>query len=579
MLRGTVNGMSKKTSPNAGPSRRPRSRPVSIGNRGDERGGQVSRGTQRKVPDGAPEAVPERTTFIARLRSLLPTVLISNAIVLIAIIIFSLIVLIATSAPMAAMPATVAETWLALNLAPVSGRGISLALLPMLPAIGVVALVSRRVYKTVKDRISLHDLLILLCGTLGVPALITVMACAMLWDASSVFDVASPNVFAAVGVVVLLHACAFMIGMGTRLWRALARRYGVPSWVVDSVLLAVRAVGYLLLAAFIVFLISLAVHYRAFAESLQGYSSAGVAGVMLISLIYLPNAVVASLAVIVGSSLELGQGSVSLFAATLVPTPPVPVFAALPTSMVPSVLVVLILPVVAVSLALRKRVSDFLSAAVITVAAGLGTLLLSFFAGGSLGVYGYVGPLMWLTPLMVMLVIGVVSVAVVALTRYREGRNSTKLLGGEHSVADPAFVTPVAATSIPGQKDEVEDAGEGEESDEEPDGELLETENDQEEDSPEAESDEPYEITANGLDSAEILEEAEIRDAAIDLNESQENLPESGEITAGNDQDNDQGAESAGLQGHNMPEEAGEPEDEESTETEDAPEKEEKGEA
>lgn len=186
---------------------------------------------------------------------------------------------------------------------------------------------------------------------------------------------------------------------------------------------------------------------------------------------------------------------------------------------------------------------------------------------------------MWLTPLMVMLVIGVVSVAVVALTRYREGRNGTKLLGGEHSVVDPAFVPPVAATSIPGQKNEVEDAEEGEESDAEPDGELLETENDQEEDSPETESDEPYEITANGLDSAEILEEAEIRDAAIDLNESQENLPESGEITAGNDQDNDQGAESAGLQGHNKPEASGEPEDGESTETEDAPEKEEKGEA
>ncbi|ARU45800.2 DUF6350 family protein [Corynebacterium silvaticum] len=560
--------MSKKTSPNAGPSRRPRPRPVSIGGRGDERGGQASRGAQRKVSDAT--SAPERATLAASLRSLLPTVLVPNAIVLIAIIIFSLIVLIATSTPMAAMPATVAETWLALNLAPVSGRGISVALLPMLPAIGVVALVARRIYKAVKDRISLHDLLILLCGALGIPTLITLTACAMLWDASSVFDVASPNVFAAVGTVILLHACAFMIGMGTRLWRALVRRYGVPSWVVDSVLLAVRAVGYLLLAAFIVFLISLAVHYRAFAESLQGYSSAGIVGVMVVSLAYLPNAVVASLAVIVGSSLELGQGSVSLFAATLVPTPPVPVFAALPTSMVPAVMTVVLVPVVAVSLALWNRVSDFLSAAATTVAAGIGTLILSFFAGGCLGVYGYVGPLMWLTPLMVMLMVGVVSLTAVTFARYREGRNIAKLLGDAHSVADPDFAAPAAAASALGQTDEGEHEGAADDGEE-----ATTTENDQVESSPEEADDEPYELSADGLDSAEILEEAEIREAAMELSAEQEAVVELEEPEVEGDEETADSADAHAVHASEAPSNTESTESTESVETEARSEKEE----
>lgn len=571
MLRGTVNGMSKKTSPNARPSRRPRSRPVSIGGRGDERSGQLSRGGQRKASDTV--SAPEKTTFAASLRSLLPTVLIPNAIVLIAIIIFSLIVLIATATPMAAMPATVAETWLALNLAPVSGRGISLSLLPMLPAIGVVMLVARRVYKAVKDRISLHDLLILLCGALVIPALITLTACAMLWDASSVFDVASPNVFAAVGTVILLHACAFMIGMGTRLWRALARRYGVPSWVIDSALLAVRAVGYLLLAAFIVFLVSLAVHYRAFLESLQGYSTAGIVGVIAVSLVYLPNAVVSSLAIIVGSSLELGQGSVSLFAATLVPTPPVPVFAALPASMVPAVMAVVLVPLIAVSLALWNRVSDFLNAVTITVAAGIVTLVLSFFAGGCLGVYGYVGPLMWLTPLMVMVVVGVVSLTVVTFDRYRESRNSAKILGSTHSVADPAFEAPAAAASALGQShegesedvvDEEAESAHREQSDEE----ATTEEEDPAESSPEDVADEPYELSADGLDSAEILEEAEIRSAAMEPNGEQE--PEAEESATMGKEESEESADAHGIQG---PEEPRETEDEESVEAESGSEK------
>lgn len=571
MLRGTVNGMSKKTSPNARPSRRPRSRPVSIGGRGDERSGQLSRGGQRKASDTV--SAPEKTTFAASLRSLLPTVLIPNAIVLIAIIIFSLIVLIATATPMAAMPATVAETWLALNLAPVSGRGISLSLLPMLPAIGVVMLVARRVYKAVKDRISLHDLLILLCGALAIPALITLTACAMLWDASSVFNVASPNVFAAVGTVILLHACAFIIGMGTRLWRALARRYGVPSWVVDSVLLAVRAVGYLLLAAFIVFLVSLAVHYRAFLESLQGYSTAGIVGVIAVSLVYLPNAIVSSLAIIVGSSLELGQGSVSLFAATLVPTPPVPVFAALPASMVPAVMAVVLVPLIAVSLALWNRVSDFLNAVTITVAAGIVTLVLSFFAGGCLGVYGYVGPLMWLTPLMIMVVVGMVSLTVVTFERYKESRNSAQVLGNTHSVADPAFEAPAAAASALGQAHEgesenvVDEEAESEHR-EQSDEEATTEEEDPAESSPEDVADEPYELSADGRDSAEILEEAEIRSAAMEANGEQE--PEAEESATMGKEESEESADAHGIQG---PEEPRETEDEESVEAESGSEK------
>ena len=184
----------------------------------------------------------------------------------------------------------------------------------------------------------------------------------MLWDAGKVYDVSPPNLAQALLRVIVLHLAAMAAGMGSRLWRALAKRYGVPRQIVDATQIALRYLGYLAIGAAVVFAVVFLLNISRQGEMMDEYptvSGLGVAGLVLVSLLYIPNAIVSTAAVVVGSEFSIGEGSVSLFSAHLVPLPPLPITGGIPASAPSWAVVLLLVPLGAAIYALYKKRPSF----------------------------------------------------------------------------------------------------------------------------------------------------------------------------------------------------------------------------
>ncbi|MDU6594067.1 MAG: hypothetical protein E6499_11945, partial [Corynebacterium sp.] len=159
---------------------------------------------------------------------MLITAAVPNVVIVLIIMAIALGGLMLAGSPMAWWYTIVAESWMVFNLAPVSAAEVHMSFLPALPALILAAVVAVRVRNAVKHKVSVKDLLILLSCVLGVPVVFTIIAWLMLWDAGKVYDVSPPNLAQALLRVIVLHLAAMAAGMGSRLWRALAKRYGVP---------------------------------------------------------------------------------------------------------------------------------------------------------------------------------------------------------------------------------------------------------------------------------------------------------------------------------------------------------------
>ncbi|WPF66764.1 MULTISPECIES: DUF6350 family protein [unclassified Corynebacterium] len=329
--------MSKKTSSN----RRP---------------GGGRRRTRREV------ATPTTQQEKARQRYL-PTVLLPHLVVLLAIVVIAMTGLLVTSTSLGAMPATVAQLWLILNMAPIRLDGITLGLMPLLPAMGMIWLLSRA-RPTRRFEVGL---------LLGVPLLLTGIAWLMLFDARAVYPVDVPSPWAFL-TTLIVHSLALLLGY--RPW---------PQWAKD----AVRYLLYLLGAAAVVWIAVVAWNWQATSP-----------GAVAVSLLYLPNAVIAAAAVLVGAEFHAGEASISLFSVHLVPLPPLPLFA-VPGQALPWAMALLLIPAgVAVALWWR-RVPTWREAVYAGGCAGALTLVGTYLAGGQMGVYGATGPMEWLAALLV----------------------------------------------------------------------------------------------------------------------------------------------------------------------------------
>ncbi|MDO5513083.1 DUF6350 family protein [Corynebacterium sp.] len=321
-----------------------------------------------------------------------------HLVIVLAIIAIALTGLLVTRTTLAALPATIAQLWLALNLAPVSASGTTLGVLPLLPTIGLVALVARRIRAAVRDRISMADLLVLTVATLLIPLVLTLIAAGMMWDAGRVFDVGTPPLGHAVARTLLVHVLALAIGMGGRLWKAVLRRYNAPDWIVDAVIAATRILSYLSAGALLL-LIGLVVGGWARQEEVASLynSGLGVAGAAVISLLYLPNAVMAAFMVMMGSEFHIGQASLSLYAIDLTPLPPLPLLALIPTWVHPWSILLLLVTSMAVAYVLGGVRFTVVQTLVSAVAMAVLILVLSYLTTGQVGYLGTAGPMAWLS--------------------------------------------------------------------------------------------------------------------------------------------------------------------------------------
>ena len=456
--------MNKNTSPQSRSSARPRAH---VRGRGDsaehsERGHRRDRRdpAQRIKGVESDKARARRaqapTTLRGRIRRMLIVVGVPNLVVVLGILVVAIAALLLTSSPSAWLPTIVGEAWMVFNLAPLRAGGIDVGFIPVLPALLLAWLVGRRVRAAVKDKASINDLIVLSACVLLVPLVLTVIAWLMLWDAGKVYDVSPPELYRVLPRMLLLHAVALIGGMGPRLWKALAKRSGVPRVFVDAAQIGLSYLGYLFAAGFILAVVLWGVGWSRQSEMLAEYpvlNALGTAGLFLLSVLYLPNAAVAAGAVLSGSELHIGEGtSVSLFSGHVVPLPPLPLAAAVPPSISSWAAVLLIVPAVAAVVAFyrRRALVSFQVALVATVTAAVAALVAVYGVSGTLGVYGYTGPEVWTAvglSCLWCLVVGCAFATAQAVTSWRARRAAAPEAPTE---TEEAVHTPVnAANAVP----------------------------------------------------------------------------------------------------------------------------------
>jgi len=365
------------------------------------------------------------------IRRFLPTVVINHAVTL--ALICAVAVVIGVGGSLRAVPAMIGSFWMLVNLAPVNFSGSVLGVAPLLPALLILFGHARRVRSACGNRISVRDIRAFGALAVIVPAVVTVIAWLMLWDASHVFDVSPPNILVALLTTVVFNGVVFIVGLGPRIWRALLLRRGLPTWPVESVLLAGRFSGVLLAAGAVAVIVQLLLNTGGVsaAYDISG-GAAGALGLTLLSLLYLPNLAVGGAAVLMGGEMHVGDASASLFAVTNANLPPLPLLAAMPNGDLRFAPVLLVVPAVlaigTVYLYLRGR--SYVEAPLWTavgggVAAAVIGFLLAWAGGGTLGYFGGVGALLWLTPLLFLGWL-LVPTVIVLLWIARVGRSVTE---------------------------------------------------------------------------------------------------------------------------------------------------------
>ncbi|MHA2788448.1 cell division protein PerM [Corynebacterium sp. S7] len=409
--------MSKKSSPRSGSVRKSSTRALS----GVRRPRVNVNAPQKKKPE-AP------TNQRERIRHYLPVVLIPNTVIVLAIVVFSFAGILFSGGKFSALPALIAETWFVVHLVPVTFDGVNLGVLPLLPAMGLVILLSRRIRRAVKDRVSVLDLYTLTGLVCVIPLTLTGIAWFMVWDASQVFPVEAPSAITAIVQTLIIHLAGLVIGMGPTLWKLLARRSAVPEGIVTGAQMASKILVRLTLVAGVVYLILLGIGHVRLGEVLAAYpilSTAGGVGLFVACLLYLPNAAIGTLSVLLGGDISIGAGQVSLFSIDLVPLPVFPLFAAIPGAVASWAPALMLIPLAVLIHFVAKRSWDPISAASTAVFAGIWAFLLAYLASGELGGYGYAGPTAWLMALLMIVWVGIVVFAAWGVAKVRNRPPST----------------------------------------------------------------------------------------------------------------------------------------------------------
>ncbi|MDO4610176.1 DUF6350 family protein [Corynebacterium sp.] len=298
------------------------------------------------------------------------------------------------------MPAAVATLWMTLNLGSVDLVGVTLGMLPALPAMLFVAWGAWRIRREVSGPVSVRDIRVLAGLVVVVPATLTAVAWLMLADASTILPVGPPPFWDAMASSIVLHLAMLTWGLGPKLLTALLRRRGLPEWPVTSARLAASIVGWLWLAGLVVTLAAIAVSWRSvvdlWARTAEISGTPGLVGAVAVSVLYLPNIAAAATGVLVGAPANLGAATVDLFHVDSGTVPPLFVMAAMPQAYwSPVVMGLFIVPVAVVlwrSLRFLRREPTPNPYATVVVAAVVAAVLMGLLAWLTSGIVGWYGP-------------------------------------------------------------------------------------------------------------------------------------------------------------------------------------------
>lgn len=314
------------------------------------------------------------------------------------IVVAILATLLTAGSDLTGLSGAVAAGWLAVHQVPLTIGITTVGLLPVLATALVLWAAAREVVAATDSEPTRADIGWLFGAAAGGPLLITAVCLAVTEDASGSIALQRPNPLAAFAGVLVLHLVAAAAGM---VFRCRERMFdNVPYDAIAAAYVAGRAVLRLSAAAAVLIVAGLVVHWSQVGDT---YGGAGnfidVLGLTLLSLLYLPNAVIAGVGVLVGPGVQFGYASIGVFTVVGGPVPAVPVLAAVPTG--PAALWWAVLLIVPAAIGVyagveSARVSYDRPGApwALLAAAGLGSAALTALAalaGGELGNFGRLG--------------------------------------------------------------------------------------------------------------------------------------------------------------------------------------------
>ncbi|WP_200174211.1 cell division protein PerM [Tomitella cavernea] len=312
----------------------------------------------------------------------------------------ALLVLLTAGGGLGGLPGAVGAMWLVLHQTPVYIGDLQLGALPLLPTAllaAAVATYARR--STAADDPPLRHLSVIGAAA-GGPAVITVVAALLIDDASATLPVTTIGAVPSVLIVAAVHAVAAAVGTGLGAARRYTVEWGLPESVRPVLRSAAVALGALLAAGAVLVVLGLLTGWARVQDGFAAEPSAvGRIGLVVLSVLYLPNLAVGGAAVLVGTVAHVGAADFSLFAVTPGPAPALPVLGVLPTAPIsPLWAVALVAPAgIAVWCAavrgVRGRTLADQARYVVSVAAvaAAGALLLGYLAGGTVGIFDPIG--------------------------------------------------------------------------------------------------------------------------------------------------------------------------------------------
>ncbi|KUI43971.1 hypothetical protein AU197_21500 [Mycobacterium sp. IS-1590] len=327
---------------------------------------------------------------------------------LVALVVIAAIVLlqllIANSDMTGALGAT-ASMWLGVHLVPVSIGGAELGVMPLMPALAMVWGTARTTAAATSANASWFVTRWVVASALGGPLLIAAIALAVVHDAASVLtELQTPNALRAFGGVLALHAIGAVVGVGSRLgprlMAASSLRVSLPAWLPDAFRAAAAGVLALVGLSGVVMTGSLVVHWSTMDELYSITDSMfGQFSLTVLSVLYIPNVLVGTAAVAVGSSAHVGLATFSSFTVFGGDIPALPVLAAVPSPPLGPVWVALLIVAAAAAVAVgqqcaRRPLPLGPALGKLLVASALAALtmaLLGYAGGGRLGNFGDVG--------------------------------------------------------------------------------------------------------------------------------------------------------------------------------------------
>jgi Family of unknown function (DUF6350) len=312
-----------------------------------------------------------------------------------------LIQLVAANSDMTGALGAIATMWLGVHQVPVTIGGREIGVMPLLPVLAMVWGVARTTARATPVTGSWFVIRWIIASALGGPLLIAAIALAVIHDAASVLThLQTPNALRAFAAVLVVHGIGAIVGVGSRTGRRLAQVMLVPMWLADSLRAAATGVLALFGLSGAITAVSLVVHWGTMHELYSITDSLfGQLSLTALSVLYVPNVMVGTAAVVVGSSAHVGVATFSAFTVFGGDLPAVPVLAAAPTPPLGPIWVVLLITAAAAAVALgqqcARRPAPALVALAKVVVAALAAAavmaLLGYAAGGRLGNFGNVG--------------------------------------------------------------------------------------------------------------------------------------------------------------------------------------------